>query len=488
MRREVGREAGREAGRGAKREERSGTQSCSHAQFGTERRRTALPRVRQFLLGTLIAAAWPMVAAQTAGGQAQAGERAVQWSGWLQGDFARVLPEPAHTANARLMGEITGKGKWSGDLKWKLSARAAHDFAYGESDFYLPGVRRDQRSELAVREAYVDMARGDWEWRLGSQHIVWGEMVGLFFADVVSAKDLRQFVLPEFEQIRIPQWAARAEYFKNDRHLEFVWLPAPAYDRIGKPGADFYPLPYRYDGLDYDVRSEQKRARTFGNGGFGARFSTETGGWDWSAFVYRSPDSSAAFEREVVGLPGFGAPSALPGAAPTVIYRPTYGMLNRVGGTVARDFDGVVLKAEAVVTEGRRFSAYDLAVPGGLIRQNTIDWVVGLEGTPGEGWRLNGQLYQRLFLNHDPVIGLRRYETGASLMVTRTLTPTLEAELLGISSLVRNDWLARASLNWKAAPNVRVKGGVDAFGGDPLGLFGRYGKQDRVYGVVRVSY
>jgi len=51
--------------------------------------------------------------------------------------------------------------------------------------------------------------------RLGRQHIVWGEMVGLFFADVVSAKDMRQFILPDFDMIRIPQWAARAEFLRG---------------------------------------------------------------------------------------------------------------------------------------------------------------------------------------------------------------------------------------------------------------------------------
>src|SRR5690606_33398679 len=109
--------------------------------------------------------------------------------------------------------------------------------------------------------------------RLGKQNIVWGEMVGLFFADVVSAKDMREFVLPEFEQIRIPQWAVRAEWFGDDAHAEFVWLPAPATDRIGEPGAEFYPHPPAIPGLGYDIEGEERPSRRFSNGGFGARGS-----------------------------------------------------------------------------------------------------------------------------------------------------------------------------------------------------------------------
>ena len=66
---------------------------------------------------------------------------------------------------------------------------------------------------------------GNWDFRLGRQHVVWGEMVGLYFADVVSARDQREFILPDFDQMRTPQWAGRAEYFSDDFHAEILWIP-----------------------------------------------------------------------------------------------------------------------------------------------------------------------------------------------------------------------------------------------------------------------
>jgi hypothetical protein len=89
-------------------------------------------------------------------------------------------------------------------------------------------------------ETYLDLSLPrSWELRLGRQHVVWGEVVGLFFADVVSARDLRDFILPDFEILRIPQWAARAEWFGADTHFELLWIPFPSYDDIGKQGAEF---------------------------------------------------------------------------------------------------------------------------------------------------------------------------------------------------------------------------------------------------------
>lgn len=399
------------------------------------------------------------------------------WGGWVQAEGAYTYASPAHASKSRVRAELAGKGQLGEGVKWKLSARAGYDAVYDATSFYPAAVRRDQGTELTLREAYVDFARGDWEFRLGKQNIVWGEMVGLFFADVVSAKDMREFVLPEFEQIRIPQWAARAEWFKGDTHLELVWLPAPAIDRIGEPGAEFYAFPLRYDGLGYAIDKEKKPTRSLSNGGAGVRLSTLLGGWDIAAFAYSAPDSAAAFQR-----------SLLDGPTPTVVYQARHDRVNRVGGTLAKDFDGVVAKAEVIYSAGRRFGLTTLDAGDGLVKLSTLDWVVGVDTTPADGWRVNGQFYQRAFLDHDPAIGLKRYENGASLLVSNAITPTVDAEVLGIASLARSDWMLRASVVWKAGKASRVKFGADAFGGQPYGLFGRYGNRDRVYAEYRYSF
>src|SRR5262249_50739519 len=141
------------------------------------------------------------------------------------------------------------------NLKWKIGGRLDYDAAYDHSSFYASDVRRDQRYEFTLRENYLDVSTGgNWELRFGRQHVIWGEMIGLFIADVVSARDLREFILPEpeLQMLRIPQWAARAEYFGKDTKAELVWIPVPTVDNIGKPGipgvrgasgADFYPYP-----------------------------------------------------------------------------------------------------------------------------------------------------------------------------------------------------------------------------------------------------
>ena len=390
---------------------------------------------------------------------------------------AYTYADPSHWSQLRGRAEVGATGDLGGGAKWKLSGRAGYDAVYEGTDFYPGPVRRDQRSELDLHEAYVDFSSGDWEFRLGKQNIVWGEMVGLFFADVVSAKDFREFVLPEFSQIRIPQWAARAEWYGDDAHLEFIWLPAPATDRIGEPGAEFYPAPPSVPGFDYEIDGERRPSRRFSNGGFGVRGSTLAAGWDLSAFAYRSPDSAASFYRTVLDVP-----------RTTIVYQPRYDRVTRIGGTVTKDFDGVVVKAELIHTDGRKFASSRPDAPDGLMERATLDWIAGVDLTPAGGWRLNAQFFQRIFLDHDSSIGLRKHEHGASLLVSHDLGNGLEAELLAISSLVRTDWMLRPALTWKAGGNSRVRVGLDAFGGASYGLFGRYANRDRVYAEYRYSF
>ncbi len=148
---------------------------------------------------------------------------------------AYTYSDPTHWSRAVNRLQLSAQGGGA-DVKWKIGGRFDIDPVYYWSDFYLDEVKKNQRTSAFWRETYLDFSAGGLDFRVGAQNIVWGEVVGLFFADVVSALDLREFLLPSFDIIRKPQWAARAEYFKGDSHVELVWIPFQTFDDIGKPG------------------------------------------------------------------------------------------------------------------------------------------------------------------------------------------------------------------------------------------------------------
>ncbi|NMG33074.1 hypothetical protein GRF61_01245 [Azoarcus sp. TTM-91] len=386
--------------------------------------------------------------------------------GYADFSGAYTVGEAQHWSKLRARLELGASGAAAG-IRWKLSGRAEGDAAYDlESGHYPSSVRDDQRAGLSLREAYLDFGSGDWEFRLGRQHVVWGEMVGLFFADVVSARDLREFYLPEFEALRIPQWAARAEYFAGDTHFELLWIPVPSFDKIGKPGADFFPYPDIPAGTHI---KERKPSNGFDNGNWGVRASHLVGGWDLSAFYYESLDVSPTLYRT----------SAVPG------FEFRHDRIRQLGATMSKDLGEFVLKGEAVHTRGRHFLTSDPSVANGLQASDTLDYVVGVDLPVQDIWRFNVQYFGRTYYDRDFGMKEGRDEQGMTFQVVRHFGDDLEFEFLAVSSFNREDYMLRPKLTWKFAPEWRAQFGADVFGGRSVGLFGRYDNSDRLYVELR---
>ena len=416
----------------------------------------------------------------------KAEQKSAQWRGFMQGEAARTFANPDHWSKLTGRAELGKRGRLDNGMQYMISARVDYNAVYDIDDFYASAVSKDHRAEFKLRENYFDISSGDWEYRLGRQHIVWGEMVGLFFADVVSAKDMREFILQDFQLMRIPQWAARAEYYKGDTHAELIWIPFPSYDEVGKPmdpatgrsGSEFYAYPATPTGFVPMVLGETKPSSRLSNTNYGLRVSRLNNGWDRSGFIYSSMDSS----------PTAYVVNKLVAPVPVYQYQLRHERIWQAGGTVAKDMGGFVFKGETIYTDGRHYNVTDATDLDGVVKQNTLDWVVGLDFNPGVDTRLNSQFFQRIYFDHNPNIIPDRVENGFSLLVNHKFSDALEAEALVVRSLNRSDWMFRPKVNWGFQPNWKLTFGLDVFGGPPTGIFGQFDSRDRVYTEIRHDF
>lgn len=395
--------------------------------------------------------------------------------GFVQFELARTTATPDHWSKMRTRADLSSQGTLGDGMKWKLGARFDYDAVFDVNNFYNSDVEKDQRFDAILRENYLDYSTGNWDFRLGRQNVVWGEMVGLFFADVVSARDQREFILPDFDQMRIPQWAARAEYFAEDFHTEILWIPVASYDDIGKPGAEFYPYQPAPPGFSAQYRHEARPQRNAENMNYGLRLSTLKNGWDVSGFYYRSSDISPTFYREPI-------------VSSTIVYQARHDRIHQIGSTLAKDFGDVVLKGEAVYTRGRSFTVLNAMDSDGVAAHNTLDWAAGLDFTLPADSRLNVQIFQRQFYGYNQDIIPDKRENGYSVLLNSKFFNNWEAQALFISSANRTDWLFRPRVTWSFERNWRLIVGTDIFKGPPLGMFGRYDQQDRAYSEIRYSF
>jgi hypothetical protein len=432
------------------------------------------------LAAAAIAALW-CTALSAQGAKPAAEEKPVTLGGFYEFTGAYTYSDPSHWSRAVNRLQLSAKGNLGSNAKWVVGGRVDVDPVYYWSDFYLPAVEKDQRLNAFWRETYLDVSAAGWDFRFGAQNIVWGEVIGLFFADVVSARDLRDFLLPSFDIIRKPQWAARAEYFKGDAHVELIWIPVATFDDIGKPGADFYPAPLPSPTSENDAAfflDPVLPTRNLSNSNYGIRANTLVDGWDLAAFYYRSTSASPTFYR-------------IPGGTPAVpfFFQPRYDRIWQAGGTVSKDFGPVVARAEAVYGGKQNYVSIDPLAPEGVVERDTIDWIVSADFTVFGDGRLNLQGFQRIYLGGgSDAVALKSGDFGASVQLTKKVTPTLEPEILWIQTFGGGGSLVRPRLNWYAAKNTKVAVGVDIFTGDIDGYFGRYNNRDRVYTELRYSF
>jgi hypothetical protein len=188
-------------------------------------------------------------------------------------------------------------------------------------------------------------------------------------------------------------------------------------------------------------------------------------------------DTSATFYREIVATP-----------QPAYVYQGRHDRIDQFGATLAKDLGPAVFKAETVYTTGRGYSVNDPGDTDGVVRQTTLDIITALDFSLPSDTRLNLQLLNRTFFDHDPSIIYRRNEPGFSALLNRKFSERLEAEVLWITSLARSDGLTRARFMWTPAINWRWIVGVDAFNGPPLGYFGQFSNSDRIYTELHYKF
>src|SRR6266850_2474531 len=228
--------------------------------------------------------------------------KALRVRGRLAEAFAYRLHDPGDVAKLKTLGWLEGKYTFSEAANLRLATRGAYDAVFDATDRYPANVERDQKTELSLREAILTLRHDDVEVRLGRQQIVWGEAISTFVTDVVNPRDFREFVLPDFSELRIPIWALDVVYRLGPGvTLEGVWTPDTMHNRLPKQGAEFQfaRIPYRFRNPVVrlpDNPDQFSLARSEG----GARLSVLREGWDVALIYYDQADkTSVLFHRRV---------------------------------------------------------------------------------------------------------------------------------------------------------------------------------------------
>src|SRR3989441_9723137 len=316
---------------------------------------------------------------------------ALRVRGRLAEEFAYRLHDPGDVSKLKTLGWLEGKYTLSEAANVRVTTRGYYDAVFAATDRYPDNVRRNQEKELELREAILTLSHGDFDVRVGRQQIVWGEAISTFVTDVVNPKDFRECVLPDFTELRIPIWALDATYrLAEGVSVEGVWTPDTRTNKLPKQGAEFQfaRFPYRFRNPVVrlpDDADEFSLARSEG----GVRLSVLRQGWDVALIYYDEADKSPVlFQRRV----------AQPPEPEVVVLDPQHPRLHIIGATLAKSFEPVVMRAEAALTLGKRYETANPLDPAGVVRRDTLDWLVGVDYTFFETVDTALQLSQKVLM------------------------------------------------------------------------------------------
>jgi hypothetical protein len=403
---------------------------------------------------------------------------ALRLRGRVAEDVAYRLHDPGDVSKLRTTGWLDAKYTFSEEVDVRLGARAWYDADFHATDRYPANVERDQKTDVSLREAVVRAAHGDLDVRLGRQQIVWGEAISTFITDVVNPRDFREFILQDFTETRIPIWAADVLYkLSPNVTLEGVWTPDTRFNKIGKRGSEFQFAPPAYRFQNPVVRMPD-RADEFSveRSEGGARLSVIQQGWDVSLIYYGEADKSPVLRQLRVPQP----------VGPDVILlKPTHPRLHIIGGTFAKGFNEWVVRSELAVTVNKHYETVDFRDRDGVVRRDTIDYLIGVDGTLFD---VNTalQISQKIVTGsvHDIARGGVQgvVTTSVALRVTKgffddTVIPTV----LFVANANRADFRVSPRLDWLATGSITVSVGADIFEGARRTLYGQFDRNDRVW-------
>ena len=403
---------------------------------------------------------------------------ALRLRGRLAEEFAYRLHDPGDVSKLRTLGWLDGKYTLSDAVAVRAAVRGWYDAVFDATDRYPANVERDQKTDVSVREALLTVGHGDFDARIGRQQIVWGEAISVFVTDIVNPKDFREFVLPDFSELRIPIWALDASYrLAEGLSLEAVWTPDTMSNRLPKQGAEFQFARPRFRFRNPVVRlpddqDEFSLERSEG----GVRLSVLQHGWDVSLIYYDQADKTPVFFQRRVSQP----------AGPDiVVIEPRHPRLHIVGATLGKSFEPVVVRAEAALSIGKRYETTDPLDRDGLVARDTLDWLIGIDYTFVERVDTSLQLSQKVLMGSAtnltrPGVAAPVTTSVALRVTTGFFDNTLNPTLLFVVGVNRGDFRLSPRIDYLVSPAVTVSLGADLFEGPRLTLYGQFDRNDRV--------
>lgn len=333
-------------------------------------------------------------------------------------------------------------------------------------------------TEIDLRQSYLDIQLDAVDIRIGKQQIVWGKADGVFITDVVSPKDLSEYLLPDFEEIRIGVQALRVDYYIGNHTLELVWVPdftptqTPDEDSIWYVQKEFSVTPT----FDY---SKNEVPSNFGNSEMFVKFSAMTSSIDFEIMAGSmwDDDPTMHLTQSIDTTTG----------KPVLTVTPQHHRLDLAGGSFSTAVGGMVLRGEGAYYQGKYFNSEKPGLKDKVVEKDYAHFMLGLDFTLWD-IKMSLQLIEKQIQDYeDQIVSDERDDTVTFLMRCDFLRETLKLELFSYIGMNDNGSLIRPKMTYDLMDGFQIVAGLNIFNGN-TGTYGQYDDNDMIYSKLKYSF
>ena len=222
-----------------------------------------------------------------------------------------------------------------------------------------------------LRELYYQKSFGANILKIGKMQSVWGRADGIKLLDVLNPQDFSEFILPSFEESRIPLWSLSLTHSFNDSELELIWIPDTTYAKLPQAGSDYSFTTPRLvpkappPGIRVRQEPTAKPDNAFADSDIALRYSMSMEDLEMSFYgLYAYDDTPVFFQR-------------FDTASRTVTLSPRYERYKLAGFSADYAKGDFVYRLEAAYTSGRYFR--NTLAPQGVKKSDTLAYLLGID-------------------------------------------------------------------------------------------------------------
>lgn len=362
--------------------------------------------------------------------------------------------------------------------------------------------------EFLLGKAYFDIYLGDFTFRIGQQTVGWGKAVaGIFGIDLINPLDLREFMLNDINELKIPIPMIKIEWNYYPVGIEVLWIPLYIPHRFPEQGTIWYRDPQTMmltGGLPIDLEVTLKDynypSMDLENSQAAFKFTSHFLGVDLDVF----------YEYVYYDYPIFSKEIQIDPVSPGISITPRYERIHAAGFSLETVIWELVGRIDAIYMNNTHYDylphitqAQPIIIPTpdtlaaindfndhqGVLQKDTVRYLVGLDYNYGPEFIISVQFMHDIILWYDSRM-ISELEEKMLFATIRSswLRETLTFELMVIYDIDYASTLTRFFTHYKLTENFTITGGVEIFTGDYDSMIGYYWKNDLVDLKLKYSF